>query len=71
VVTDGRRGVSRGRLVGPQEDRRQLETDADDVRRPVQASSRQPALVVGSTSGAIAARALREHLTRQPRAAEA
>jgi acetyltransferase/esterase len=58
VVTYDRRGFSRSQLDGPQDCARRLETDADDVRRLVEHLSDEPALVFGSSSGAIVALAV-------------
>lgn len=55
VVTYHRRGHSHSRLVGAQDYRRRLATDADDARRLIQHLSDQPATVFGSSSGAIVA----------------
>lgn len=55
VVTYDRRGFSRSTLDGPQDDIHRLATDADDVRRLIEHLADQPALVFGSSSGAIVA----------------
>src|SRR5262245_50885852 len=52
VIYD-RRGFSRSRLDGPQDDRLRLKTDADDARRLVEHIGQGPAIVFGSSSGAI------------------
>ena len=63
VVIYDRRGFSRSVLSGPQDEARRLATDADDVRRLIEHVSDQPAIVFGSSSGAIVAL---EVLTRYP-----
>jgi pimeloyl-ACP methyl ester carboxylesterase len=63
VVGYDRRGFSQSQLDGPQDDDHRLETDADDVRRLLEQLSREPAIVFGSSSGAIVALEL---LTRHP-----
>lgn len=63
VVTYDRRGFSRTRLDRSQENDHRLATDAEDVRRLIESLSDQPALVFGSSSGAIVAL---EVLTRYP-----
>ncbi len=63
VVTYDRRGFSRSHLDGPQDYDHRLATDADDVRRLIEHLTDQPALVFGSSSGAIVAL---EVLTRYP-----
>jgi acetyltransferase/esterase len=63
VVTYHRRGHSRSRLVGAQDYRHRLATDADDVRRLVEHLGDEPATVFGSSSGAIVALEL---LIRRP-----
>jgi pimeloyl-ACP methyl ester carboxylesterase len=63
VLTYDRRGFSRSRLTGPQDYDRRLETDADDVRRLIECVSAAPAIVFGSSSGAIVGLAL---LTQHP-----
>jgi acetyltransferase/esterase len=55
VVTYDRRGFSRSRLDGPQDDDRRLATDADDVRRLITHLTDQPAIVFGNSSGALVA----------------
>lgn len=55
VVTYDRRGFSRSTLDGPQDDIHRLTTDADDVRRLIEHVTDQPAIVFGSSSGAIVA----------------
>jgi ubiquinone/menaquinone biosynthesis C-methylase UbiE/pimeloyl-ACP methyl ester carboxylesterase len=63
VVTYDRRGFSRSYLDGPQDYDRRLATDADDVRRMIEHLTDQPAIVFGSSSGAIVAL---EVLTQSP-----
>jgi len=63
VVTYDRRGFSRSQLDGPQDYGRRLETEADDVRRLIEHLRDEPALVYGSSSGAII---VLEVLTRHP-----
>src|SRR5262245_49171845 len=53
VVTYDRRGFSRSSLDGPQDDVHRLATDADDVRYLLEHLTDQPAIVFGSSSGAI------------------
>jgi len=55
VITYDRRGFSRSRLLGPQDYRCRLETDADDVRRLIEHLSDEPATVFGASSGALVA----------------
>jgi len=55
VVTHDRRGFSRSELVGPQDYDHRIESDAEDVRRLIEHLSDQPAIVFGSSSGAIVA----------------
>src|SRR5215467_1380399 len=55
VVTYDRRGFSRSRLDGPQDDEHRLATDADDVRRLIEHLTDQPMAVFGNSSGAIVA----------------
>lgn len=55
VVTYDRRGFSRSSLDGPQDYEHRLATDADDVRRLIEHLTDQPAMVFGSSSGAIVA----------------
>jgi pimeloyl-ACP methyl ester carboxylesterase len=55
VVTYDRRGFSRSRLDGPQDDEHRLETDADDVRRLIEHRGGGPAVLFGPSSGAIVA----------------
>lgn len=55
VVTYDRRGFSRSRLEGPQDDGHRLETDADDVRRLIERFGDTRATVFGPSSGAIVA----------------
>ncbi|HEY2734591.1 MAG TPA: alpha/beta hydrolase [Polyangiales bacterium] len=62
VSTYDRRGFSRSRLDGAQAYEHRLRTDADDVRRVIQALGDEPAIVFGSSSGAIVAlRTLIDH----------
>jgi acetyltransferase/esterase len=68
VVTYDRRGFSRSHLDGPQNYERRLSTDADDVRRLIEHLTDQPALVFGSSSGAIVAL---EVLTNYPERVQA
>lgn len=63
VVTYDRRGFSRSRLVGAQDYRRRLATDAADVRRLIEHLGDEPATVFGSSSGALVAL---EVLARHP-----
>jgi acetyltransferase/esterase len=63
VVTYDRRGFSRSYLDGPQDYDHRLATDADDVRRLIEHLTDQPAIVFGSSSGAIVAL---EVLTHSP-----
>jgi pimeloyl-ACP methyl ester carboxylesterase len=55
VVTYDRRGFSRSQLDGPQDYNHRLATDADDARCLIEHLSDQPAVVFGSSSGAIVA----------------
>jgi pimeloyl-ACP methyl ester carboxylesterase len=55
VIIYDRRGFSRSTLQGPQDDTHRLATDADDVRRLIGRLADQPALIFGSSSGAIVA----------------
>lgn len=55
VVIYDRRGFSRSKLDGPQYYDHRLETDADDVRCLIEHLTDQPAIVFGSSSGAIVA----------------
>lgn len=61
VVTYDRRGFSRSRLAGPQDEKHRLETDADDVRRLIEHLTDEPAIVFGSSSGGIVALAVLTH----------
>jgi len=62
VVTYDRRGFSRSQLDGPQDYEHRLETDADDVWRLLESLTDEPAVVFGSSSGAIVAfELLRRH----------
>jgi pimeloyl-ACP methyl ester carboxylesterase len=63
VVTYDRRGFSRSLLDGPQDYDHRLATDADDVQRLIEHLTDQPAIVFGTSSGAIVAL---EVLTRYP-----
>jgi pimeloyl-ACP methyl ester carboxylesterase len=62
VVLYGRRGFSRSRLDGAQDDSRRLRTDADDLRRLAE-NLGNPAIVFGAGSGRIVAC---EVLSRHP-----
>jgi pimeloyl-ACP methyl ester carboxylesterase len=53
VVTYDRRGFSRSRLVGAQDYRRRMATDAADVRRLIEHLGDEPATVFGGSSGAL------------------
>lgn len=55
VVTYDRRGFSQSELTGPQDYDRRLETDADDVQSLISHLTKEPAVVFGSSSGAIVA----------------
>src|SRR5438876_801316 len=55
VVIYDRRGFSQSSLDGPQDYEHRLDTDADDVRRLIEHLTDQPAIVFGSSSGAIVA----------------
>ena len=56
VLTYARRGFSDSLLTGPQDYAHRLQTDADDVQRLIaQEGQGQPAVVFGSSSGAIVA----------------
>jgi len=56
VVTYDRRGFSKSELIGTQDsDEHRLQTDANDVRRLITHLTDQPALIFGSSSGAIVA----------------
>lgn len=63
VVTYDRRGFSRSHLDGHQDYDHRLATDTDDIRRLIEHVSDQPAMVFGSSSGAIVAL---EVLTQYP-----
>src|SRR3546814_20961907 len=52
-ATYDRRGFSRSQLDGQQDYDRRLETDANDVRRLIEHSSDQPAILFGSSTGGI------------------
>jgi pimeloyl-ACP methyl ester carboxylesterase len=58
VVTYDRRGFSRSVLDGPQDYDRRLETDAEDVRSLIEHTADGPAIVFGTSSGALVALAL-------------
>jgi len=62
-VTYDRCGFSRSTLDGPQDYEHRLATDADDVRRLIEHRTSHPALVFGSSSGALVAL---EVLSRSP-----
>jgi pimeloyl-ACP methyl ester carboxylesterase len=55
VVTYDRRGFARSLLQGPQDYDKRLETDADDVRRLVEHTGAERAILFGPSSGAIVA----------------
>src|SRR5437879_7948563 len=55
VITYDRRGFSRSSLDGPQDYAHRFATDADDVRRLIEHLTDQPAMVFGSSSGALVA----------------
>jgi pimeloyl-ACP methyl ester carboxylesterase len=63
VVTYDRRGFSRSQLSGPQDDTQRLVIAANDAARLLKRSSRAPAMIFGSSSGAIVAL---EFLARHP-----
>src|SRR5579859_5532587 len=63
VVIYDRRGFSRSTLDGPQDHAQRLATDADDVRFLIEHRTSHPALVFGSSSGALVAL---EVLSRSP-----
>jgi pimeloyl-ACP methyl ester carboxylesterase len=63
VVTYDRRGFSRSHLDGSADSAHRLATDADDVQRLIEHLTDQPAIVIGSSSGAIVAL---EVLTHSP-----
>ena len=63
VVTYDRRGFARSQLAGPQDEAHRLEADADDARRLLAHLSNEPAIVFGTSSGAVVALEL---LTRHP-----
>jgi pimeloyl-ACP methyl ester carboxylesterase len=63
VVTYDRRGFSRSQLNGQQDDTHRLRTDVDDAARLLERFGSGPAIVFGSSSGAIVAPDL---LVRQP-----
>ena len=67
VITYDRRGFSHSELDGAQDYDRRLETDADDVQRLLEQLSREPAIVLGTSSGAIVALEL---LVRHPSVVE-
>ncbi|CAI4215802.1 unnamed protein product [Parascedosporium putredinis] len=68
VVAYDRRGFSRSELQGPQNYETRLATDADDARRLIEHLSKTPAIVFGSSSGAVVALTL---LIRHPSAVRA
>jgi pimeloyl-ACP methyl ester carboxylesterase len=55
VVTYDRRGFSRSQLNGQQDDTHRLRTDVDDAARLLERFGSGPAIVFGSSSGAIVA----------------
>lgn len=55
VVIYDRRGFSRSSLDEPQNDEHRLATDADDVQRLIEHVTDQPAMIFGSSSGALVA----------------
>lgn len=55
VLTYDRRGYGGSKLDGPPDDAARLRTDADDVARLIKAEGDGPAIVFGSSSGAIVA----------------
>src|SRR3954447_11641813 len=61
ILTYDRRGFSRSLLDGPPADTHRLQADTDDVRRFVVNVSDAPAIVFGSSSGAIVALAVLTH----------
>ena len=65
VVIYDRRGFSRSSLNGPQDYDYRLATDADDVRRLIEFLTDQPAIVFGSSSGAIVALEVISHTHAQ------
>jgi pimeloyl-ACP methyl ester carboxylesterase len=65
VVLFDRRGFARSSLTGPQDYKKRLQTEADDVRRLIKHLSKEPAIVFGSSSGGLIALEL---LTRHPSA---
>jgi pimeloyl-ACP methyl ester carboxylesterase len=68
VVAYDRRGFSRSQLDGPQDYAQRLATDADDARRLIEHVRDEPAILFGSSSGAIVAL---EVLTHHPAVARA
>jgi pimeloyl-ACP methyl ester carboxylesterase len=65
VITYDRRGFSRSTLTGPQDYEHRLRTDADDVRRLIEAAGGGAATVFGTSSGGVIAL---EALVRHPAA---
>jgi acetyltransferase/esterase len=63
VMIYDRRGFSRSKLDGPQDDAHRLAADADDARRLIEHVTDQPAMVFGNSSGALVAL---EVLSRSP-----
>lgn len=55
VVTYDRRGFTRSKLIGSQDPNNKLEADVNDARLLIQHLSSEPAIVFGSSSGAIVA----------------
>src|SRR5262245_26578087 len=55
VITSVRSRFSASRLAEPPDDERRLRTDADDVRCLIQHFGDEPAIIFGSSSGAIIA----------------
>lgn len=68
VVCWDRRGFSKSLLAGPQDFPNRLSTDADDANALIKHLSNKPALVFGSSSGAVVATRL---LTRHPESVSA
>ena len=60
VICWDRRGYSKSFLKGPQDFNNRLSTDADDANRLIQHLSKDPAIVFGTSSGAIVAQRLLE-----------
>jgi len=63
VAMYDRRGFSRSYLSGSQDYEHRIETDADDARRLIEHLSKEPATVIGNSSGAIVSLEL---LSRHP-----